>query len=273
MMKKLIVFLLSVVIMLSTTSCVSIGINRTPTDNTQPASTSETQTETKTEPQTETKTEAKTEPQTQPQTQKTGSADDYIGIYNSTNLDYTDGVGNRYTASYTVPELKLQSSDAAEINSEIQRSCMKLVDESVESSNNGTSLICLGIEYDAWMNNNDLTLLITMDNDWGLISYLVYTVDVVTGEELDNDDIAEMMNIDDDELEEQIQDTMLDYYVNQYSGNSSDFYYQQLEKTISEDNVDEAEAYINKDGEIYIHCNIFSIAGAEEYEHLIPLKK
>lgn len=265
-MRKFFAVFLVVILMLTITSCRFNFSGSTSTDisevttPTEPRSVMETQVETQAETQTET------------QAPKIGTIDDYIGIYNQTTLDYTDGVGNHYTPSYTVPEIKLQSSDAIKVNDKIQSECMKLIDESVEYSKQKTSLICTGIEYDAWMNDNLVTLIVTIKNDWNVTHYMVYTLDVLTGEELDNDDISEdVLRISDDELDTKIKDTMLDYFVTNTGGDKNEFYYDQLEKTISDDNIDDAEVYFDENGNLFIHCTIYSIAGADKYEHLIEM--
>lgn len=207
--------------------------------------------------------------------QSASSEGEYVGVYKQTHLRYSDSVGNSYDADFAVPEIKIGGEDAAEANEEIREECMPQYNDSVEASENLTSLICMGINYEYWTNDNLLTLLVTLESSWGQNQYLVYTFDLNTKKELDTEDIAPMYNMTERELESKIEQTMLDYYNEQYSSVSSEMQNsvnEQRSKTVSEDNVDDAEVYPDKNGELYIHCDIYSIAGAERYEHLLPLE-
>lgn len=200
---------------------------------------------------------------------------EYVGVYQQTHLSYTDSVGNSYDAEFAVPELKIGGEDAADANEDIREECMPHYNDSVEASESRTSLICLGINYEYWTNDNLLTLLVTLESSWGQDQYLVYTFDLNTKEELDTEDIAFLYGMTERELESDIEQTMLDCFNENTSSAGSEqqsFVEQQRRKTVSEDNVDDAEVYPDKNGELYIHCDIYSIAGAESYEYLLLLK-
>lgn len=279
-MKRLIAIFLALCLGVSLSSC-SISINTVETKNTS-SQTDSTSTDTTDATDTATSgTQAGNSVSadnnsTQSSSSQTASAEgEYVGVYKQTHLKYTDSVGNSYDAEFAVPELKIGGEDAQDANEEIREECMPHYNDSVEASENLTSLICLGINYEYWTNDNLLTLLVTLESSWGQNQYLVYTFDLNTNEELDTDDIAPLYNMTEMELESKIEQTMLDYYNEQYSSVSSEMQNsinEQRRKTVSEDNVDDADVYPNKNGELYIHCDIYSIAGAERYEYLIPLK-
>lgn len=276
-MKKLLAILLSVCIMLSVSSCgliQKIKGGSEPSGTTAESTTATEETAAETIAETEIQTEPATEAAKVDNTEDYAYVGDYVGVYYETSVDYTDGVGNHYNADFVIPELKMSSSDALEANDEIREECKKWIDESVEASKKKYSLICTEVSYEAWFNGRLLTLITTIKLDVNqIVYYMVYTFDVTTGEELDNEDIAEqVLKISEDELELKIKDAMLNYFVdNCNTTNKDDIYYEQLEQTISEDNIDDAEVYLDKSGNAYIHCVIYSIAGAGSYEHLIKL--
>lgn len=266
-MKKLIAILLSICIMLSASSCgliQKISREATAPEETSAAATGEAEVDT--EPATEATKAGSTE--------NIADIDNYVGVCYETSVDYTDDVGNHYNADFVIPELKLSSDDALDANDEIKKKCTKWIDESIKASKEKYSLVCKEVSYDAWLNGRILTLVTTIKIDINqIINYMVYTFDVTTGEELENDDIAEqILKISEDEMNEKIKTTMLNYYVDNYRmTDKNDFYYEQLGQTINEDNIDDAEVYIDENGEAYIHCVIYSVAGAGSYEHLIKL--
>ncbi|MCQ4022742.1 MULTISPECIES: hypothetical protein [unclassified Ruminococcus] len=274
MKKRIIALVAAAAVLIGAAGCCSIDVNFNGKSSSSDLS-SEKQTEINTQPKSEQpkaeepKAEAKTNPDVQTSSDKLYN---YIDVYKSASVDYTDEVGNSYSSTYTVPEILLNSEDASEVNSEIQRECEKKIRDSENAEKNKSSLICLGIEYEAWLNGNILSLTISEKYDGSYTHYLVYSFDVRTGEELDNDEFAVDMGISENELDKRIKTAMTDFFKNEYSSMAGDSLYDlQLNKTLSEDNVDEAEVYYGENGVPYVWCCIYSLAGAEIYEHLLKL--
>lgn len=200
------------------------------------------------------------------------TVEDYVGVYASDHIAYTDSVGNSYDADYQIPMLLLNSEDAREANEELQRDCMRHLEQAREARDSGYSLVNVGIEYEAYLYDNYLTLVVCSNCDWDMQSYWTYCFDLTTGEDLDTEDFARYLNLSEDELETKIRSTMMSFFEEKYdAAPKDDFYNRQLGFTGSEENVDEAELYFTENGEIYVHCVIGSLAGADCYEHLIPL--
>lgn len=203
------------------------------------------------------------------------SLEDCVRDYVSDRIAYTDDLGNDYDASFAVPELLLASSDAKHANSYILSVCEPQLNESYAARDDGTSMFCMGIDYDAWIYDRWLSLTVHVTNDWGCDQYLVFTFDLTDGTQLDNADFAAYLGISEAELQEDMGAAMLREYDASFASApddlKDDFYYEQRERCGAQDNVLSAELYIDTDGTVGVHCDIFSIAGADSYEHLIPL--
>lgn len=202
------------------------------------------------------------------------SIDECIGLYTYENISYSDGF-NDYDADFFIPEILLDSDDAENANIYIQSVCMDALEDSRAARDEGYSMICSGIDYDAWEYENYLSLVVHIPNDWGCDHYMVFTFDLLTGRRLDNADFAAYVGKSESELKESVKVTLLDAYDANYgqvpAEMKDDFYNQQRENTGSDFNVDACELYIGADGSLFIHCNLYSIAGADCYEYLIPL--
>ena len=203
-----------------------------------------------------------------------GSVDSYVGEFRREHLVYTDGVGNSYDNTYVIPELLLDSSDAAAVNAEIQSACLPYLEDSIEAMNQNCSAIALGISYEAWLNDHYLTLFVFVSSAWECHDYYVYTVDVLDGSLLDNNDLADLLGLTREALDGKILTTMEQAFHSYYSGavDVEPMYTEQLERTISAENIADAQVYLDEDGNPMILCCIYSMAGADSYLQLIPLQ-
>lgn len=197
-----------------------------------------------------------------------------VDIYWSENISYSDGY-NDYDADFIIPELLLDSPSAQQANEEIQSYCMQTLEEARSERDDGVSLFCYGINYDAWIYDTYLSLVITVSNDWDLTHYLVFTFDLLTNSLLESSDFAAYAGISETAFYEAVRVSLVDAYEAMFSTADEslhdDFYDQQREKTGSDENVNQCGFFIGADGEFYIHCDLYSIAGADCYENLILL--
>ena len=73
-----------------------------------------------------------------------------------------------------------------------------------------------------------------------------------------------------------VQPRLEEYYRSSYSGypgSETDEYYQmQLQNTISYENVAKVMPYISVNGELCCVATIYSLAGADSYDHLVNLE-
>lgn len=208
-------------------------------------------------------------------TQPVPVPDDYVYVLQQeTYNSYTDDLGNVYNVSYTIPGLKLSTDDALEAAQEFQTSCLTHLEEVHEAMDDRCSLICIGISYQAWIFEDTLTLAVQEDTDWGFSTYFVYTFRLSDGELLEKDEMAERFGISEDALDEALRETLDRTYKNLYSGfdTSDEFYRTQLEKTVSDENLDDVRLYLSQDGELTALAWIYSLAGADAYQYHVTVE-
>ena len=201
---------------------------------------------------------------------KNWNIDEYIGIYDSDMLAYEDNLGNIYNAEYTVPMLKINSGDASKVNNEIKNKCLARLNESREARDGKYSLSCTGISYSTCLYGDILTLLISTTFDTGYTDYLVYSLDLNSGSLMNNEQIAKSVSMDYAGLKPKIRQIMLDYYDKEYSAMKDEYaalYNEYRNNTGSDEN---ATLYIN-DGVLCMHCFIYSIAGADMIQVILPI--
>ena len=212
-------------------------------------------------------------PEPEEQAVKNWNIDEYIGIYDSDMLAYEDNLGNIYNAEYTVPMLKINSGDASKVNNEIKNKCLARLNESREARDGKYSLSCTGISYSTCLYGDILTLLISTTFDTGYTDYLVYSLDLNSGSLMNNEPIAKSVSMDYAGLKPKIRQIMLDYYDKEYSAMKDEYaalYNEYRNNTGSDENVENATLYIN-DGVLCMHCFIYSIAGADMIQVILPI--
>lgn len=224
-----------------------------------------------------------TEEDTLPPTEETEASwiapelSECIGLYTEASVNYSDGCYNDYNATYQVPEILLDSSDAKRANDMIQAHCNESIDDSLQAEMDKVSLFCFGISYDAWIYDHYLSLVIFEQNDWDCNYYMVFTFDLMTGRWLGNKEYAEYLSMDESALFETIRSSLLYHFDDMNSAMpdeyKDEFFNEQREGQYSDDNVKETELYIGRDGSVQMCCWVKSIAGADAYMHLLPLIK
>lgn len=285
-MRKFICIISAIIISTSVVGCTSHKGSKTNFSNSTNSSVSSSQlkesqlsteeTTEITEPQTEKQTETPTNPATEPPTEAPKTIDDYVTTYRSESINYTDDLGNHISYNFAIPQINLESVDAQTANSEIQEQGNNFIDGALECQSSKTSMICRNISYEAWLNDSILSVVFIVDLDLNSCSYyLTYNFDVNTGKLLNNSDIAQYLSCTEEELNSRIKTTIDNNYVkqdtSQFQSSMADFYYSEYNKSLSDENIEQAIVYLTDNGVPYVHYKEYIIAGAGEYEQIYPL--
>lgn len=275
-MKKLIALFVILTMVLSLYACAESRHNETiPADEPdtildptgEPTTESAPTEETKepdsepTEPPTEEPTE---EPSTEP---GEDPADEYVDDARREEVPDTVSDGGEMTL-YCYPRVLLDSADAESWNKAIADELEPVVNGAVA----GLGRAYGRVDYDAWLWENTLTVVIQLNVfDMALSEYRVAVFDLTTGELLDNDQVAALAGIDGGH-QEIVQATMLTAFEEMNSGvTQTDFYEEQRENTISQENLDAARLFLAEDGGLMVQCKIHTIAGAGYDWYLLPV--
>ncbi len=189
-------------------------------------------------------------------------------------VDYTDNAGNSYHAVFRIPRIKIASEDAVQINAEILDKLNARVDEALADADNGYSLITTGIDYNAWVWNDTLTVFTSVKTNWDLEMHYIYTLDMKDGHRMDNAQIAALWGRTEDELYAALTDLIREKFISMYGEADEadgDFYEEQLANSISEENVDNSVLYPDSKGSAMADVKIYALAGADAYRHIIGL--
>lgn len=187
-------------------------------------------------------------------------------------IQYTDDVGNEYDARFDIPAVLLDSADARACNAAIQERCMAVLNECLLARDEGYSLGWTGIHYSAWLYGDTVTLLVTLDSTTDCDENLVYTLDMTDGHLVERGDMAARLGVTEEALVEAGKAALEKCFRLKYGTLETDtFYHQQLERTLTDENLELSTFYWDQTGQPAILARVYSLAGGDYYEELVPV--
>lgn len=202
-------------------------------------------------------------------------------------IDYNNLVTEAYTETYTdefethvwrIPKIMLSGDDVEAINHEIWETMFTgAISENHEAIQHGDSFIPYGvIDYQWAVNGNTLSLFIAKrisHTHWD--EYYAYNVDIATGNKLSRDALLDAHGYSLDkynQLAKQVLGSQFwsDWDRTDEAFQNNDFvswFNEALQKTISQENIDQSYPYINNKGELCIIAKVYSLGGADYYWH------
>lgn len=132
-----------------------------------------------------------------------------------------------------------------------------------------------GISYEWIQVENIVSLLVYMQYDWSMEVYKVYHAYADGSGMVSREELLKLYDLDEESLYVLAEQKMEAKYLSMYElypgGNEDAFYQQQLENTISEENVRKIIPYISANGDLCCVATIYSLAGADSYDYLVGL--
>jgi len=186
---------------------------------------------------------------------------------------YEDGVGNRKTYSYHVPQINDNTPAAEEINAEIAECFGERVEAQFKSMKGGYSLWSWHTGWEAYWNGSQVFLLITADNDSDRTKYGAYGYDFENGSRVTNDVILEQKGISNAQYMERLSEATTALFEELYTpipeGVKTNLTHDSLlGDTLGWLSLDQP-MFLNRFGEIETWVSIATPAGAGRYDHLI----
>lgn len=196
----------------------------------------------------------------------------YTTVAKEETFDYTDKSGNVYKATYQIPRINLVGADADMINKEITEKFYKDFLAAETEQANRSSLTCDSLDYERFINGNVLSVVIKRVYFSHAVDYTVYSFNTSTCTLLDSKGVVTAIGRSYPEVKEQIRAELEKDYVNKYNtANPPQYYKENYEKTLSDDNMEKAKIYINEKGKITAVCKEYASVGNGEFAVVITL--
>ena len=186
---------------------------------------------------------------------------------------YTDEFG---TYVWRVPKIMLSGDNVESINDEIWETLFAgAVSQNHEGIQQGDTFVAYDvIDYTWAVNGNILSLVTTINSStMSWTDYDVYNVDVTTGSKLSRDTLLNTYGYSLDEYYKLAEQVLGSKFWSGWDRDNENFqnnsfvswFNDALQKTISQENIDQSFPYINSKGELCIIAKIYSLAGADYY--------
>ncbi len=188
-------------------------------------------------------------------------------------IDYYEELNSRdVTLEYAIPQINLDGEAIVAVNEEIMAYYQSIVDDELTAYEEGYSNICYSIAYEWTVNDDVLSLLITVKLDWAEpMPYRVYNVSISEARLLSAEEMYEIADLDADTIREMLGSYYFDMYGNLSPSDFGDYYYDQLENTLADENVQRAEIYLDENGGACVIGQVYSMAGADYYSYIIAV--
>ncbi len=187
-------------------------------------------------------------------------------------FSYTDKNKNTVSVIYRIPALTFDTPDAQKINSEISDEYSEAFSAAFEAASAKKSPEYSGINYNAYVNDDIVSLVITEESSGHKLSYRVYNYNKTTGKQLDNEGLLAYMHRDADETYAELKTALeADYLAKFKEENFPDDYYYQLDLTTGDEAIRKSRMFLNADAELYAVCVEYAGVGDGEYSVLISV--
>ena len=192
--------------------------------------------------------------------------------------------------SYQIPKINLNYRNVTALNEEIYKKLYSGTDYwdgiqgEMENIRSGETGMYYKISYDWAVNDRILSLIINCDDTWGGTSFDIYNVSIDTGDTVSKDELLQYKAWTEDQYRETVKHALGSYFWDCYGEVIHDDRTQhgegflegaktQLAKTISAANIDAASPYLDQDGYLCAAGTVYSMAGADSYDHLFNLEE
>ena len=181
------------------------------------------------------------------------------------------------TYYYHIPSIHISGVNTDEVNKLMYHELYSFIDQYVYQNPDYPYLGDLGY---LWTVKNDIVSIIAEvvvgpDSSPDPM-YIIYNVDITTGQQIAGEDLIGSFGLDSETYRAQVkaalERTYVDMYADYHAQYPDDSFYQtQYDNTVSEDNINNVRPYIDVTGELCVVADIYSLAGADCYRHLVCL--
>ena len=271
-MKKIFAFMLSILMLLSLCACSSAAADNSapPTASVSasakvspPAAVTEPAPEKSAAPvPTETPVPSETpapSPAASAESEEPNGAEKYVTVYREEKGEYTDSVGNRYEYSYVIPKFDLDGVNVGMLNDEIITKLEPIVDESLLSIRDGFSISILSIGYEAYLNGDIVSLIVSIDCDTDYVTKWVWNLDVSTKEGTKLSDVTAA--------------SVGKFYDENYPDRTAKPWLESFNMTMDKENLAKTQYYFDAEGQLTGIVKMHVPAGAGCYDTDVPMTR
>lgn len=201
--------------------------------------------------------------------------EDVVSSYWEETLEWVDKPGNACRLPIAIPQIYPFSEDAIRCEKEIFDVLFPIAEETLANMEEELSQSWAKIGYEAFVNGDVLSLLIVKETVYDLTEYHVYNLDLSTGKQLTREGLLEKLAVSEADFKAAAETAVEETFVNRYGEKEKsydqDFYQEQLDRSLSKENLEKTEIYLDAEGKAVLVADIYAMAGATSYPTRIPM--
>ena len=200
------------------------------------------------------------------------AVESYVATGREQTFTYTDKNDAEIACVYRVPALRDDSDGAKAINAAIAAAYEDLFMQAQVAVNNNREPEPISIRYDAYLNDDIVTLLITSEGQGHLLHCRAFNYNKTTREQLDNEGLLRYVQCDSDSAYAALKKALTEDYMSKFKPEDfPDDYYYQLELTVGDEALREAQLFLNADAALYAVCTEHADVGSGAFEVLVAV--
>ena len=209
------------------------------------------------------------------ESEEPNGAEKYISVYREDKGEYKDSVGNSYWYSYVIPMFDLDGVNVSMLNDEIITKLEPIVDESLLSIRDGFSISILSIGYEAYLNGDIVSLIVSIDCDTDYVTKWVWNLDVSTKEGVDGDYLFSLtdMGADGTKLSDVTAASVGKFYDENYPDRTAKPWLESFNMTMGKENLAKTQYYFDAEGQLTGIVKMHVPAGAGCYDTDVPMTR
>ena len=209
------------------------------------------------------------------ESEEPNGAEKYISVYREDKGEYKDSVGNSYWYSYVIPMFDLDGVNVSMLNDEIITKLEPIVDESLLSIKDGFSISILSIGYEAYLNGDIVSLIVSIDCDTDYVTKWVWNLDISTKEGVDGDYLFSLtdMGADGTKLSDVTAASVGKFYDENYPDRTAKPWLESFNMTMEKENLAKTQYYFDAEGQLTGIVKMHVPAGAGCYDTDVPMTR
>ena len=185
---------------------------------------------------------------------------------------------------YDIPYIDIETDEIKKVNDEIEKYYKPIITEMDEANKINEVHPTRKINYEYYINGDILSLRIKQYSEFsGSVSSKSYNINIKTKKVLANSDLLKEINITEEDFKSKLKEAAKNKFISvnktkkewqegQNQDADLDFYDEQLNQTISEDNINiDNLMFLNRNGKITVVLKIYLLAGSEFNQYDVEL--
>ena len=200
------------------------------------------------------------------------SADSYVVTAKEKTYQYSDSSGTSLSATYRIPALNFSTAEAAAVNAEIEQAYAEEFLGADKAEQEKTALPCDMIDYEYYINDKLISIVIKHQNSAHITDYRVYNYNAENDTRLDNGGLLAYLNRDTEQTYSDLKKVLQDDYTSKYKyDHFPKDYYIQLEKTIGDEGLKSSQLYLRKNANLCAICTEYASVGQKVMQVMISI--